>query len=156
MIESWLPTEGNYEVSDRGRVRHARTGRMRIARIDPGGYLALNIWCDGRNVRFKVHLLVLAAFSGERPSGMVARHLNGDSLDNRVSNLAWGTVAENAADAARHGRLRGEQNGRAKLTEQQVATIRSSPRSGADLAREFGVSTVLVCKIRRREAWAWA
>ena len=50
-----------------------------------------------------VHRLVLEAFVGPRPEGMVARHLNGDPGDNRLENLAWGTQSENNYDKVRHG-----------------------------------------------------
>ncbi len=51
-----------------------------------------------------VHTLVLMAFAGPRPAdGMVTRHLNGDKLDNRAANLAWGTVQENIHDKFAHG-----------------------------------------------------
>lgn len=114
--ESWLPTEGNYEVSDRGLVRHARTGRVRTQKFDRDGYSVLNLWSGGRLVTRKVHVLVLEAFVGPRPSGLVVRHLNGNPADNHVGNLAWGTLAENAADAWRHGRIdrRGDRNPNAR------------------------------------------
>lgn len=54
--------------------------------------------------RMSVHSLVASAFYGPRPDGMCIRHLNGDSLDNRVENLRYGTSAENAQDTVRHGR----------------------------------------------------
>lgn len=50
-----------------------------------------------------VHQLVLAEFVGPRPTGLVVRHLNGNSRDNRLSNLVYGTAAQNAQDAIAHG-----------------------------------------------------
>lgn len=54
-----------------------------------------------------VHRLVLRAFVGACPPGQVCRHLNGDKKDNRLSNLAWGTLLENRQDRTRHDRERG-------------------------------------------------
>ena len=45
-----------------------------------------------------VHRLVLEAFVGPCPEGMECRHLEGDTANNALSNLAWGTPQENAAD----------------------------------------------------------
>jgi hypothetical protein len=51
-----------------------------------------------------VHQLVLEAFVGPRPEWATdVRHLNGVADDNRLANLAYGTQAENARDAVRHG-----------------------------------------------------
>lgn len=51
-----------------------------------------------------VHECVLAAFVGQKllPK-YVARHLNGDKLDNRVENLAWGSPLQNARDEYDNG-----------------------------------------------------
>lgn len=48
----------------------------------------------GRN--YKIHRLVCTAFHGEAPEGKsVVIHLNENALDNRPSNLRWGTQKEN-------------------------------------------------------------
>jgi hypothetical protein len=70
-------------------------------------------------------------------------------------------------DKIRHGTLvipRGEQNGNAKLTAEQVAVIRRRYKgpntrwrrvgpTTAELAEEYGVSSVLIGLIVRRKAW---
>ena len=76
---------------------------------------------DGTKKRRPVHQLVLEAYHGKRPKGFQSRHLNGDKLDNRASNLRWGTCKENHADQVIHGvARRGEQHGRAKITAANV------------------------------------
>ena len=54
----------------------------------------------------KLATLLLLTFVGPKPYPRAeARHLNDISLDDRLENLAWGTHAENMADAVRNGRL---------------------------------------------------
>src|SRR5262249_27903182 len=60
---------------------------------------------DGRK-HFRVNVLILWAFTGSRPDGLEAAHLDGDRSNNRVENLAWKTHAENIADKAGHGTVR--------------------------------------------------
>lgn len=119
-MTEWRPVlgfEGRYEVSDDGRVRSVtRTTKIRDGRqytfvgqerktFLVKGYPHLSIKRNGRHVNKYVHLLVCEAFYGPRPSPQhEARHLNGNPLDNRVENLAWGTKSENAQDTIRHGR----------------------------------------------------
>lgn len=122
--ELWLPVvgyEGSYEVSNKGRVRRlairvpvsmrhpdgptkVMPGRLLRAVTTPQGYLRVHLYRDGTSRRKGVHRLVCEAFRGssENP-GMVTRHLNGDPSDNRAENLAWGSAAENMADAIAHG-----------------------------------------------------
>lgn len=120
VVERWLPVidyEGLYEVSDAGQVRsvdrvninsrgvsrHLKGVTLR-ATPTPGGYPAVSL-SRGNVIRtHPLHRLVLNAFIGPRPDGLVVRHLNGDPTDNRLENLTYGTQAENCQDAIRHGR----------------------------------------------------
>lgn len=75
------------------------------------------------------------------------------------SHLFLGTHKDNSQDMALKGRhrvpaLRGTANPAAKLNEEGVRHILSSPENGVNLARRFGISTSQVCDIRKRRAWA--
>lgn len=103
----------------------------------------------GRRRCETVHSLVLEAFSGPRPEGQVARHLNGKITDNRSINLQWGTVAQNVNDARRHGTCV------YKLDRFKVAEIRQKyaegGRSYRSLAREYGVGYPAIrCAVLRK------
>src|SRR5581483_332415 len=114
--EVWVPVpgyEGIYEVSDLGRVavlagRDARGWRRKAALLRPwerskGHYLCVTLCRDATEAKRYVHELVLEAFDGPRPEGNHGRHLDGDHLNNRLENLAWGTPAQNAWDRIRYG-----------------------------------------------------
>ena len=118
--EQWRPIidyEGFYEVSDAGRVRSVPRlvkirgdktrplpGRVLRQPVAPGGYLQVSLSaCNQVRVR-QVHLLVLTAFVGPRPTPKLqACHRNGNPADNRLSNLRWDTPLSNAADQRAHG-----------------------------------------------------
>lgn len=109
--ENWRRVPGfpGIEASDAGRIRRGgrilRPWRVRACRRI---YLKVELWPIGAPVRRRyVHELVLAAHVGPRPDGHEARHLDGDSMNCALENLAWGTKVENAADRARHSRDRG-------------------------------------------------
>jgi hypothetical protein len=151
-----------YDVSNRGRVRSWRSrkhGERRpiptILKVHDGRWgvaVALRlIDGDRRTMQRAVSCLVAEAFISARPAGMVCRHLNDDRRDNRVENLAWGTVADNSADAKRNGKApAGIRHGCAKLTLEQVLRIRSVTKRGEArrLAQEFCVSESLLSMIR--------
>jgi len=115
---------------------------------------------DGRRERhrFEVHRLILKAYAGIPEDGMAARHLNGVSTDNRPVNLAWGTSADNSADAIRHGTLGPGMKARhRRLTREQVDEIIRRRKAGelsVDLAREFGVHRCYVPMLVRGACWA--
>lgn len=106
MTEQWRPIPGygdRYDVSDRGRIRNRQRGRTLSPRCNKNGYPVVVLRRDGIPKMLYVHTLVLTAFSGPRPEGTVARHLDGDKTHNAPSNLAWGSPSENVYDRVRHG-----------------------------------------------------
>src|SRR5699024_9726058 len=72
------------------------------------GYRVVDLYRDGVAYRYRVHVLVLETFTGPRPEGLEARHLNGNPGDNRVGNLEWNTHSVNMLDKARHGTFRNQ------------------------------------------------
>lgn len=110
--ETWRPVpgyEGRYDVSDLGRVRSwlpyhgLATPRLMNATPDDRGYPVIQLFGGPRTIARKVHRLVLETFVGPRPEGFDTRHLDGDTSNNRLSNLRYGTRSENNFDAVRHG-----------------------------------------------------
>lgn len=100
-MEEWrdAPNRRGYQVSNLGRVRSSRRAAPPIQTqyTTPQGYKTVSV--DEKPV--KVHRLVLEAFIG--PSNLITRHLDGNPANNVLSNLAWGTPAENSADMRVHG-----------------------------------------------------
>jgi HNH endonuclease len=152
-----------YKVDTSGRVWSTTgwrgSGRREMTPCPgPGGYLRVHLVApDGRRVNRMVHRLVAQAFLGPQPEGTQTRHLNGNKVDNRAANLAWGTAKENAADRERHGTTaRGTSNGQARLTSADVVEIRrlalgaSSQRA---IAARVGVDQKTVQRILSGEGW---
>jgi hypothetical protein len=157
----WKPVpgyEGHYEVSNRGQVwSYYRTGKILAPSLHgTTGYYVVSLHKDGKHKVLQVHALVLSAFAGPS-NGLIARHLNGNPLDNRwPENLVWGTYQENADDRIAHGRaLRGEKHPQAKLTEMDVAEIRrlKGVLGSRRLAKVYQVDRTLIDMIRAHKVW---
>lgn len=116
--EEWRPLpadegRGMYEISSRGRVRSwcrggpggYRAARPRILKLVPNhhGYLVFTFRKDGKQAALNVHREMARAFHGDPRQGEYARHLDGDTLNNTVANVAWGTPRDNKIDSIRHG-----------------------------------------------------
>ena len=120
-VKEWRPVvgyEGLYEVSSIGQVRslpRITTDTLGRNRSFPGKllslttqrpaapYRAVGLCKNGKQITWRVHVLVIAAFVGPRPAGYDVRHLNGDHRDNRIENLVYGTHSENGLDTVRYG-----------------------------------------------------
>lgn len=102
--------EGLYQVSDYGRVRSlnylGHEGKVKVLRIViANGYYYLTLYKDGKKKGFRVHRLVVTAFIGPIPRGMVVNHINENKLDNRLSNLEICTQKYNNNWGTRNERL---------------------------------------------------
>jgi len=109
--ERWLPVPGFeefYQVSDEGRVKGIRRsgsrGGVLKPTLNPHGYLSVSLRRPGIRKERPIHRIVAAAFLGPRPEGMEVRHGDGDPTNNRLSNLSYGTHAQNMMDMIGHGR----------------------------------------------------
>lgn len=165
-IERWLPVagyEGLYEVSNLGRVksypRKTASGVRGGCALKPlnhsFGYSIVVLYKDAKRQMCYVHALVAEAFIGGRPAGMQACHNDGNPKNNCLSNLRWDTVAGNHADKLKHNtHHRGERSPSAKLTDANVISIRSDPRSLQEIATEYGVHKSHICQIKKRRFWA--
>jgi len=159
--EEVLPIDGypGYFVSSHGHVYSERRGQRRRLKPDASeqGHLRVPLFREGgprRGERHLVHRLVLTAFDGPPPSADAqGRHLDSDPANNAMGNLTWGEQSANWDDSRRHGSFRRY----AKLTDEQVATIRARGAKGESaysIAKGFPVSDTQVRNILSGAQWA--
>jgi len=169
--EIWKPVlgfEGRYEVSSAGRVKSLpkkmrnlygewiSKSRIMKPSIDPCGRLILCLRKDGNRFMFLVSKLVAEAFHGKRPLGMECCHNDGNSANNKSSNLRWDTKEKNEADKIIHGTSnRGVRNGQAKLTEADVIAILADNRIHREIAKDHHVGRRNIDRIKSGESWSW-
>ncbi len=93
------------------------------------------------------------------PGDLEVRHICHNPGCINPAHLRAGTHRDNMIDrmlAGRGGNLKGEANGRAKLTETDVRFIRRRSSAGAsllDLSRDFGITKTAVSYVVRGKNW---
>ncbi len=168
MDNYWQPVfgyEDRYLISDTGEVWSFRTSKRTFAKllkpkITKKGYAEIGLSDRHGQKYLKIHRLVLFSF-GVIPNrlGMQVNHIDGNKLNNDISNLEWCTPKENIQHAVKSGLspgVRGEQAGNAKLTEQDVCEIRRQYQSGKfqkDIGAEFDIKQDHVSRIVNRKVW---
>lgn len=120
-------------------------------------YLQVSLRQNGRTVNRLVHRLVLETFIGPCPEGCEVRHFpDRDRCNNFVTNLRWGTAAQNADDRGRDGNTAyGTKNGNSQLGVEAVREIRLATGYGVvtALAKKHGVSRQTIISIRDYKTW---
>ena len=168
--EAWMACpgwEGLYSVSSHGRVRSeqrivkyacgkSQTVRQRV--MSPAkkksGHLSVMFYRGSCATRLHVHRLVATCFIGPQPSPLhEVAHNDGNPGNNSASNLRWSTRSENHRDKVSHGtHNRGQRHPLARLSDAQVADIRASGLSNADVALAYSVTAKHVWAIRAHKA----
>lgn len=89
-------------MTENGKVWSKRSGEWRELATcpTPRGYPKVKLT---KGFTVLVHLIVAAAYLGERPEGMTVNHKNGDKQDASASNLEYVTQGENNRHAWRSG-----------------------------------------------------
>ena len=165
MAETWKEVPGfpGYEVSDHGRVRSymkqmgpahggwSMTDKpQRYLKLIPcpSGYLHTAVANNGTSWFCTVHQLVMLAFEGPCPEGMVICHNDGDRKNNRLENLRYDTQSANVREAVWHGNRH--------FDPQQILEIRkrrANGESGPTLAAEYGVSKEAIYQISTHQTY---
>lgn len=131
-----------------------------FARMSPDvgehGHRRIMLYKDGISERVLVHRAVLEVFDRSPVDAEQGCHRDGDTGNNHIANLRWGTREDNWIDRKRHGNRRSY----SKLTEQQVQDIRALAQTGSRehsinrLAAGFGVSEVQILNILTGRQWS--
>ena len=98
MIEEWRDVpgyEGLYEVSDWGRVKNIKTGRILKPANNGWGYLFVVLCKNGIKTAAKIHRLVAYAFIPNPQNLPQINHRDEDKTNNSVDNLEWCTCEYN-------------------------------------------------------------
>jgi hypothetical protein len=163
-----IPDKEGYVAGDNGSIWSRWTERHPVLsdqwrpltqREDRKGYLRIAFGSRENRTAVMVHRLILLAFAGQPEAGQEACHINSDRTDNRPANLRWDTHRANVQDSIEAGTFivrRGIKNGRARLNEDDVRTIRERHAKGdaiKALARKFGLTPTAVRYIVQRKTW---
>lgn len=167
--------EGLYQISNYGNIKSFK--RIDVAILKPikdsCGYLGGAFYKNRIRKQYILHRLVAEAFIPNPLNKRTVNHIDGNKLNNHVSNLEWNTDSENQNHAIRTGlklpvivteenkrkcseRSKGEKNNSAKLTEQQVIKIKTQIALGVALtciARTYKISIPTISAIKTGRLW---
>jgi hypothetical protein len=145
-----VPGWSGFYVTCDGQIRGPSGRELRPMRHESGH---LYVTRTRRSLKLYIHRAVLLAFVGPPEPDQETRHLNGQPDDNRLENLAWGTVLEQRADDRRNGVLHGHPQA---LTAEQAREIRGLKGVAPSrvIGARFGVSHTAILRIWRGTAWA--
>lgn len=106
-IEEWKGisiVDDTYEVSSLGNIRNKSSLILKTYKLN-SGYLAIKLAYDGKRYHKLIHRLVAIAFIDDNLENtkLEVNHIDGDKLNNKLSNLEIVTSSENKIHAISTG-----------------------------------------------------
>lgn len=94
---------GTFTISRKGIITTVRGVNQTVS---AKGYAIATSWVGGKHIRFPAHRLVAIAFIGipRNHRHLQVNHKDGNTLNNKVSNLEWSSPLSNTRHAIRTGR----------------------------------------------------
>ena len=156
--------EGLYQVSTYGRVKsleHTTNDRYFKEKLykptEKSGHFTVVLRKHGTKPKhFALSRLILTTFVGECPKGCIACHKDGNSRNNHVDNLYWGTYAQNTRDLFVSNTAK-----QARLTVEQVKEIKRATCNGykrgtlQKLEKQYNVGKCTIWNIVAGRTWKW-
>ena len=96
-VETFVKIEGfeKYEVSNLGKVRNIKSGRVLKTSLNNNGYLRLFLCENNKRKHLYLHRIIATAFIDNPDEKPCVNHIDENKLNNDLSNLEWCTVREN-------------------------------------------------------------
>ena len=153
--------ENLYQINRDGDVLSLTTGKIMKTRLDKDGYISLSLRnnSDGYS-NFSIHRMLLSTFEYRDDYELLTvNHKDGNKSNIKLNNLEWMTIQENNAHANETGlrNVKLENHPKAKLTNEDVLKIvnmLNEGRTGASIAREYGVNKSAISKIKTGATWS--
>ncbi len=148
---------GRYEISNTGLLRRSDNRKhLKRMQLKDQQYYYVDISVYGVKKRIIIHKAVMRNFVGNPTKAKPhINHIDGNRINNRLSNLEYCSPSENMAHAYRIG-LRsasGDKNGRSKITERQALSIIRSNMDAQSLAAKYNLSVKHVMAMKKGTFW---
>lgn len=106
-VETFVKIEGfeNYEVSNLGKVRNIKSGKVLKPQLNRNGYLMHLLYENNKQKHLYLHRIIAIAFIDNPEEKPCVNHIDENKLNNDLSNLEWCTVKENNIHGTRTKRV---------------------------------------------------
>lgn len=95
--------EGIYKIYPNGIVFSVVSNRIKKPEMSNRGYLRINLFKNGKGKHYSVHRLVAENFIDNPKNYAIVNHIDGNKVNNDVTNLEWCDASYNMKHAHKNG-----------------------------------------------------
>lgn len=158
-----IKNAAGYLIDEYGVIVSQKRNYIMNGSISNTGYKQVHIRFDnGHRKTVKIHRLVALTFIPNPENKPQVNHIDGNKLNNHVSNLEWNTCKENLEHAVNVLKKdvyfkTGANHPNAKLNNKKVKKIREKYKKGGhtyrSLAKDYGVSSLVINQVIHNRIW---
>ena len=90
-----LKENENYSINKKGEIKNNITKKILRPSINKdSGYYQIDLWKDNKSRKYTLHRLVASNFIPNLENKPTVDHIDGNRLNNDISNLRWATYSE--------------------------------------------------------------
>ena len=89
----------NYSITPDGVITNIKTGYVKATWVGANGYLHVDLHQEGVKKKVALHRLLALHYLENPENKRTVNHIDGNKLNNSLSNLEWATDAENIQHA---------------------------------------------------------
>lgn len=153
-----LKEDSRFEISQSGIIRNVKTKYIKSQYVSDTGYYMITISKNNKSKPYRVHRLIANNFIENPKKLKEVNHIDGNKLNNDLSNLEWVSHFGNMQHAFSTGLANntGVKNGMTKLNERKVREIKELLKQGISqykIAKKYNVSRSAILKIHLNKTW---
>lgn len=135
-----FPISPNYSVDDEGNI-YGINGK-KLSPSLRGNYLSCSIIVDGKPKRLSVHRMVATTFIDNPDKFSQVNHIDGNKLNNRVSNLEWCSPQYNQ----QHRRVVLNKNSNRAVICVETGCIFAQVKTAAEAIGSYAPNIIRACR----------
>lgn len=90
-----LKENENYSINEKGEIKNNISKKILSPSINKNsGYYQIDLWKDNKSRKYTLHRLVANNFIPNLENKPTVDHIDGNRLNNNISNLRWATYSE--------------------------------------------------------------
>ena len=155
-----VTTDGNVWATNKQQRTLVKKDKriLKVVVAKKTGYGKYTICVNKKRLDVLAHRFIWIWFNGPIPKELQINHIDGDKLNNRLSNLELLSPRENTKHSIKIGlrNTAGENNALSKLNKKDIEVIRSLRKQGLNLKQIsilYSIDVSHVSSICRRRSW---